>query len=191
MNDFMHCVHKGLRMDNGKEVEGFLCKEWGLLKIITEHGEAVPIAEATIYPASAGEGMVRSSNIYYKDKEQIQQLQNVVLISRGCYDQTKHKTVLEALVCYWAFLAGLDKKYITTDDILRCLVFPACELFLTKEVLLNIFYENIFKNMIVFQSHNEMTREYLIDILTSQLSILPDDKIMAGEWELPDGYVVV
>lgn len=193
-------IYRGCRQDNGEEIQGFLIKEYGDYYIAVEDAESLvyPVAEATIYPAYAKKDQLASllGTAWYKSKEQIPYLQDVVLISKGYYDTETYHSTFDALRAYQAKVVGIQEDRLTYDDILCFLIFPACELFLSKKDFLHIIYEKMFQQGIIFhkmweKEYKELTSEYLLYCLLSELCNLPKNKFMMNEKELKEAEHVI
>ena len=55
-------LHQGIRMDNGKEITGFLTKKFGQYHIVLEENDntAYPVEEDSIKLCLEGKGLVKS-----------------------------------------------------------------------------------------------------------------------------------
>lgn len=198
-------LHQGIRMDNGKEITGFLTKKFGQYHIVLEENEntAYPVEEDSIRPCLKGTGLVEKSwNRLYVNKKMLPRLQDTVLICKGWYNREKYPNEYEALRAYWATIAEISVKDIGYATVLQCLLLPACEAFLCNRKFCELFYERIYKLDIVMREfeknkkhknkaeYREMNAEYLIEILTDALFALRNDEF-SFEKRLEDGYCVV
>lgn len=198
-------LHQGIRMDNGKEITGFLTKKFGQYHIVLEENEntAYPVEEDSIRPCLKGTGLVEKSwNRWYVNKNMLPRLQDTVLICKGWYNREKYPNEYEALRAYWATIAEISVKDIGYATVLQCLLLPACEAFLCNRKFCELFYERIYKLDIVMREfeknkkhknkaeYREMNAEYLIEILTDALFALRNDEF-SFEKRLEDGYCVV
>lgn len=198
-------LHQGIRMDNGKEITGFLTKKFGQYHIVLEENEntAYPVEEDSIRPCLKGTGLVEKSwNRWYVNKKMLPRLQDTVLICKGWYNREKYPNEYEALRAYWATIAEISVKDIGYATVLQCLLLPACEAFLCNRKFCELFYERIYKLDIVIREfeknkkhknkaeYREMNAEYLIEILTDALFALRNDEF-SFEKRLEDGYCVV
>lgn len=198
-------LHQGIRMDNGKEITGFLTKKFGQYHIVLEENEntAYPVEEDSIRPCLKGTGLVEKSwNRWYVNGNMLPRLQDTVLICKGWYNKEKYPNEYEALRAYWATIAEISVKDIGYATVLQCLLLPACEAFLCNRKFCELFYERIYKLDIVMREfeknkkhknkaeYREMNAEYLIEILTDALFALRNDEF-SFEKRLEDGYCVV
>lgn len=172
--------YEALRLDNGDIVVGELLKEYGEYKIKNDDGTFL-VAEASI--CGVGKSFSIPGNKWYRSKSQVKNLIDVVLIAKGWYDKEKYGSCLEALRVYWSGLCYCEVGYVNTDDVLRSLVFPACELFLGKDRLINIIYEKLFKNMIVFNLYDsgKLDSTMLVDFILSELVLLDKARFMVND----------
>ncbi len=193
-------LHQGIRMDNGKEITGFLTKKFGQYHIVLEENEntAYPVEEDSIRPCLKGTGLVEKSwNRWYVNKKMLPRLQDTVLICKGWYNREKYPNEYEALRAYWATIAEISVKDIGYATVLQCLLLPACEAFLCNRKFCEIFYERIYKLDIVMREfekikteYREINAEYLIEILTDALFALRNDEFSFKK-RPEDGYCVV
>lgn len=198
-------LHKGKRTDNGEVVTGFLTKMWGEYHILLEGNEntAYPVEKDSIEPCLDGTGVMEKPwNQWYMSEKMLPRLQDTVLICKGWYNKDKYTSDYEALRAYWAKLAGMDPEDICYDHVLRTLLLPACEAFLTPRQFCEIFYDKIFKQDIVFRNFQsklhgkektewqEVDPEYLIDLLANALFKLSRDEYRDTR-KLEEGYCVI
>lgn len=121
-------LHQGIRMDNGKEITGFLTKKFGQYHIVLEENEntAYPVEEDSIRPCLKGTGLVEKSwNRWYVNGNMLPRLQDTVLICKGWYNKEKYPNEYEALRAYWATIAEISVKDIGYATVLQCLLLPA------------------------------------------------------------------
>ena len=115
-------LHQGIRMDNGKEITGFLTKKFGQYHIVLEENEntAYPVEEDSIRPCLKGTGLVEKSwNRLYVNKKMLPRLQDTVLICKGWYNREKYPNEYEALRAYWATIAEISVKDIGYATVLQ------------------------------------------------------------------------
>lgn len=198
-------LHQGIRMDNGKEITGFLTKMFGQYHIVPEEYEniAYPVEEDSIKPYLKGTGLTEKPwNRWYVNEKMLPMLQDTVLICKGWYNKEKYPNVYEALRAYWASIAEVSVKDIGYNAVLQCLLLPSCEAFLCNRKFCELFYERIYKLDIVMREfekikkhknkaeYREMNAEYLIEILTDALFALRNDEYSSKK-RPEDGYCVV
>lgn len=198
-------LHKGKRVDNGKEITGLLTKMFGQYHIVLEEDEntAYPVEENSIKPCLKGTGSIEKPwNRWYVNENMLPRLQDTVLICKGWYDKEKYHSDYEALRAYWAIIAEVSVEDIGYDAVLQCLLLPACEAFLCNRKFCEIFYETIYKQDIVMREfekikkhkskteYREMNAEYLIELLIGALFALRNDEFSFKK-RPEDGYCVV
>lgn len=148
--------HKAKRLDNGKNIQGFVMKMWGQYHIIDPEDEntAYPVLEESIDP-------VREfvPGRWFVNEKQIPMLQDVVLICKGWYSPC-YKDEYEALRAYQAKLCMVEEKDLGYGDILQYSLLPACEAFLSRRRFCALFYDKMFCEDIFV--HNNTSRGYRI-----------------------------
>ena len=178
--------HKAKRLDNGKNIQGFVMKMWGQYHIIDPEDEntAYPVLEESIDP-------VREfvPGRWFVNEKQIPMLQDVVLICKGWYSPC-YKDEYEALRAYQAKLCMVEEKDLGYGDILQYSLLPACEAFLSRRRFCALFYDKMFCEDIFMhefrqvrsgqaQKGKELNGEYIVKLLSSALFLLRKEEYMS------------
>lgn len=176
-------LHTGKRKDTGEMITGYLTKMWAEYHIILPEDENTSylVEEDSIEPKFI-------PGRWYVSQKQLPQLQDVVLICKGWFDE-KYADSYEALRAYQAKLCNIEEKNIGYGDILQFSLLPACEAFLSKRKFCALFYDKMFCEDVFMcsfrqvrtgqiQKGKELSGKYIIDLLSNALFQLRNEEFL-------------
>jgi len=188
-------LHIGKRKDTGEMITGYLTKMRGeyYITLLSNENIAYPVEEESIEP-------VFTPGRWYVSKEQLPQLQDVVLICKGWFD-SQYSDSFEALRAYQAKLCNVEEENIGYGDILQFSILPACEAFLSKRKFCALFYDKMFcEDVFMYGFHQvrtgqtlkgkELNGKYIVDLLSNALFQLRNEEFMFTK-RMESGYCVV